>query len=148
MLVAMTAVAGLLLAAPPPAARKGEGIVARPSRYSVADSLDRVEALAKAKGLTVFARIDHAREAARVGLEMRPTRLLVLGSPKAGTPLMKASPTIAIDLPLKVLAWQDREGKVWVGTNSPAYLARRHGLDGELAKSLGGIVALVDKALE
>jgi len=98
----------------------GEGIVRKPSSRSVAETLDRLETILKARGIQVFARIDHAGEAARVGLSMPPTQVLIFGNPRAGTPVMLAAPTAAIDLPLKVLAWQDAVGKVWLGYTDPA----------------------------
>ena len=124
------------------------GIVAKPSKYSVAETINRVESAARAKGIIVFARIDHGGEADKVGLSLRPTQLLILGNPKGGTPLMAAVPGIAIDLPMKVLAWQDADGKVWVGYNSPDYLKRRHGLTDEQAKPLGALGTLIDAALQ
>ena len=131
-----------------PAFAADSGIAAKPSRYSVAETIDRFEAVIKARGLSVFARIDHSGEAARAGLKMRPTQLLIFGNPKSGTPMMLASPSIAIDLPLKVLAWEDEAGKVWLGTNSAAYLQQRHGLSDELAKGLAPVAVLVDEALK
>jgi uncharacterized protein (DUF302 family) len=118
------------------------------SPYSVADTLKRLEAVLKAKNLTVFARIDHSGEAEKIGLKMRATQLIVFGSPKAGTPLMVASPTLAIDLPLKALAWQDADGKVWVSYNSPEYLQRRHQIPDELVKNIAGIGALLEMAVK
>src|SRR5208283_2789923 len=102
----------------------------------------------EARGLAVFGRVDHSGEAERVGLKMRPTRLIIFGSPKAGTPLMVASPTLAIDLPLKALIWEDAEGKVWLSYNSPEYLQQRHDVPGELVKNITGIGALLQKAVE
>lgn len=124
------------------------GLLAKESRRPVAETMDRLEAVVKSKGLTIFARIDHAAEARKAGLEMRPTQLLVFGNPKAGTPLMNAAPSIAIDLPLKALAWQDAQGKVWLGWNDPAMLRQRHGLSEEAARPLGAVAGLVDLALE
>jgi len=122
------------------------GIVDVASSHPVGKSLDRLEALVKAKGITVFARIDHSGEAAKVGLQMRPAGLLIFGNPKAGTPLMNASPSIALDLPLKVLAWEDQKGKAWLSYNSAAYLQKRHGLKDEQTKGLAGLAALVEQA--
>jgi uncharacterized protein (DUF302 family) len=122
------------------------GIIDVASRGGVAQSLDRLEGLLKTKGIMVFARIEHSAEAAKVGLAMRPTALLIFGNPKAGTPLMVASPTMALDLPLKVLAWEDEKGQVWLSYNSPGYLQRRHVLTDEQAQSLAGIAALVQQA--
>lgn len=124
------------------------GIVSRPSRYSVPETLDRLEAAVRAKGVTIFARIDHSGEAQRAGLVMRPTQLLIFGNPKAGTALMNASPSIAIDLPLKALAWEDASGQVWLSFNDPAYLQRRHGLADDLVKPLAAVGVLIDEAVQ
>jgi uncharacterized protein (DUF302 family) len=138
----------MLLGAPASAEERpaDAGIAAVPSKHDVPRSLDRLETILKGKGITVFARIEHSAEAAKVGLAMRPTALLVFGNPKAGTPLMVAAPSVALDLPLKVLAWEDAQGQVWLGYNSPAYLQRRHGLKDDQAKSLAGVSALVEQA--
>jgi len=128
-----------------------EGLVSRPSRYSVPETIDRLAAVLKSKGMTVFARIDHAAEARNVGLEMRPAQLLIFGNPKGGTPLMAAAPTAAIDLPLKALAWEDAERKVWLGYNSPAWLKERHGIlgmDDAIAGLEKALDAMASKALE
>ncbi len=122
------------------------GIADVASQHGVALSLDRLESILKAKGITVFARIDHGAEAAKVGLSMRPATLLIFGHPKAGTPLMIASPSVALDLPLKVLAWEDEKGQVWLSYNSPAWLQRRHGLSEALVKNIAGVVGLVQQA--
>src|ERR1700742_3009753 len=98
------------------------------SPRSVPETLARLETVVRSKGLTILAQIDHSGDAAKAGLSMRPTQLLIFGNAKAGTPLMVASPSIAIDLPLKVLVWQDVSGKVWVSYNSPDYLRQRHRL--------------------
>lgn len=124
------------------------GIVDLPSRYSVPETLARLQSILKEKGVTVFALIDHSGEATKVGLEMRPTQLLIFGSPKAGTPLMVAAPSVAIDLPLKALAWQDAEGKVWLSYNAPEYLQQRHGIPPDLLKNIAGPAALLHKAVE
>jgi uncharacterized protein (DUF302 family) len=124
------------------------GIVSKPSPYSVPETLDRLEAVAKAKGVTVFARIDHSGEAQKVGLSMRPTQLLVFGNPKVGTALMNASRSVAIDLPLKALAWEDETGQVWLSFNSPTYLQQRHGLEDNLVKGIAAVGVLVDEALK
>jgi len=92
--------------------------------------------------------VDHSGEAEKVGLKMRPTQLIVFGSPKAGTPLMVASPTLAIDLPLKALAWEDADGQVWLSYNSPEYLKQRHNVPDELVKNIAGVGALLEKAVE
>ena len=124
------------------------GIIDLPSDCSVPETLARLQSILKEKGLTVFALIDHSGEAEKAGLTMRPTQLLIFGSPKGGTPLMVAAPRLAIDLPLKALAWQDEQGQVWLSYNSPEYLHERHGFSAELLKNIAGIAALVQKAVE
>jgi len=124
------------------------GMIDVPSRYSVPETLARLQSILKEKGVTVFALIDHSGEAEKAGLKMRPTQLLIFGSPKGGTPLMVAAPRLAIDLPLKALAWQDEQGKVWLSYNTPEYLRERHGFPAELLKNIAGIAALVQKAVE
>ena len=118
------------------------------SPYSVPETLRRLESLLQARGLAIFARVDHSGEAEKAGLKMRPTQLLIFGSPKQGTPLMVASPTLAIDLPLKALAWEDASGKVWLSYNTPEYLKQRHNIPDELLKNISGVGALLQKALE
>jgi uncharacterized protein (DUF302 family) len=115
---------------------KGEGIVTIPSSHSVDQTVDKLKGILQAKGITLFALIDHSGEAAKVGMKMRPTKLLIFGSPKGGTPLMLASPSTAIDLPLKILVWEDADGKVWLSYNSPAYLQARHGLPSNLLPNI------------
>jgi uncharacterized protein (DUF302 family) len=110
--------------------------------------LKKLQTILEGRGLKLFALIDHSGEAEKAGLKMRPTQLLIFGSPKGGTPVMVAAPTLAIDLPLKALVWEDAEGKVWVSYNSPEYLQQRHGIPVELLKSISGVGALVEKALE
>jgi uncharacterized protein (DUF302 family) len=127
---------------------KNNGLVHTSSPHSVPETLQRLEDILRAKGMNIFARIDHSEEAAKVGLEMRPTQVLIFGSPKGGTPLMVAAPTLAIDLPLKALVWQDEDGKVWITHNSPAYLQRRHGIREDLLKNIAGAGALIQKAVE
>ncbi|WP_298908872.1 DUF302 domain-containing protein [uncultured Nostoc sp.] len=111
------------------------------------ETIDRFAAIIQAKGITVFARIDQQAEAEKVGLSLCPTQLLLFGSPKAGTPLMVAEPTIALDLPLKVLAWETTDGKVWVSYNDPNYLKQRFSLSDELAKNIAIITPLIHQAL-
>jgi uncharacterized protein (DUF302 family) len=111
-------------------AMAADGLTTIPSSYGPKDTMDRLEAEVKAKGMMVFARIDHAAGAAAVGLSLQPTEVLVFGNAKAGTPLMHAAQTIGIDLPLKVLVWQDESGKTWLSYNDPAWLVKRHGLSG------------------
>jgi len=124
------------------------GLVHLRSPYSVAETLKRLESVLKAKNLMIFARVDHSGEAEKVGLAMRPTQLIIFGSPKAGTPLMVASPTLAIDLPLKALAWEDADGKVWLSYNGPDFLQRRHEIPDELLKNIAGVGAVLEKAIE
>src|ERR1700721_4781198 len=111
------------------------GIIDVPSRYSVPDTLARLQAILKEKGMMVFALVDHSGEAAKAGLEMRPTQLLIFGSPKGGTPLMVAAPRLAIDLPLKALAWRDEKGQVWFSYNSPKFLQNGPGFPTDLLKT-------------
>ena len=118
------------------------------SRYSVSETLGRLEALAKSRGLTVFARINFSGDAQKVGLTMHPAQLLIFGNPKAGTPLMIVSPSIAIDLPLKALAWEAGDGKVWLSYNKPEYLMERHGIPKELLKNISAIGGLVEEAMK
>jgi uncharacterized protein (DUF302 family) len=120
------------------------GLRILPTLHSVADVLNRVQTLARARGLTIFAQIDFSGDAERSGLALRPTGLVILGNPKGGTPLMAAAPTAAIDLPLKVLAWEDEDGKIWVAYNEPEYVQARHGFPADLVKNiaaLGGLAA-------
>ncbi len=126
------------------------GLVTKPSKYSVAETLTRLEGALKSKGMSIFARIDHQAEAEKVGLQIRPAQLLIFGIPKGGTPLMVASPTTAIDLPLKALAWEDASGKVWLSHNSVSYLRSRHDIQSrdDLIKNLeGALDAMTNKAL-
>jgi uncharacterized protein (DUF302 family) len=122
------------------------GMIHLRSLYSVPETLTRLEAILKGKGLNVFALIDHSGEAEKAGLKMRPTHVLLFGSPKAGTPVMLAAPTAAIDLPLKALAWEDADGQVWLSYNSPEYLQQRHRIPDELVKNLAGAGALMEQA--
>jgi uncharacterized protein (DUF302 family) len=124
------------------------GIVNKPSTHSVVDTLGKLQNILEAKGIAVFALIDHSGEAAKVGMKMRPTKLLIFGNPKGGTPLMLAAPSIAIDLPLKILIWQDDHEKVWVSYNTPEYLAERHGLPPHLAQNIGFIESLAANIAE
>jgi uncharacterized protein (DUF302 family) len=138
----------ILLALATSASAEENGIATVPSHHSVSETIDRLESIAKARGLLVFARIDFAADAANAGLKMPPTQLLIFGNPKAGTPLMLASPTSALDLPLKALAWEDAEGKVWVSYSKPEYLKERHGLPDNLVQNIAGVKVLVEKAAE
>ena len=121
-----------------------KGIVRVPSRSSFEETFERLESTVASKGLTVFARVDFSGDAGRAGLEMNPTRMLVFGSPKAGTPLMVASATLALDLPLKVLVSQDNSGKEFLSYNSSEYLKERHNVPEELLKNISGIGSIVD----
>ncbi len=112
------------------------GMVLLPAQGSVADAWTRLDAAVAERGLTVFARIDFAADAAAVGMHLRPTRMLVFGNPRAGTPLLAAAPAAGIDLPLKVLIWEDAQGRVTVGYNSPAWIGARHGVPDELRARL------------
>jgi uncharacterized protein (DUF302 family) len=122
------------------------GIIDMPSNHSVDQTVERLKRILQAKGVTLFALVDHSGEAEKAGMIMRPTKLLIFGSPKAGTPLMLAAPSIAIDLPLKILVWEDSQGKVWMSYNSPAYLQERHGVPQELLKNIAVVEALAVKA--
>lgn len=123
------------------------GLITHASRYSVVETLDRLEAILHAKSITVFARVDHSGEAAKVGLSMPPTQLLIFGNPKGGTPIMLAAPLSAIDLPLKALAWQDTGGKVWLSINDPHYLQSRYDVSEEVLKPIAGLEALILQAI-
>ena len=127
---------------------KGKGIIDTPSNHSVDQTVDKLKGILTAKGVTLFALVDHRGEAEKVGMKMPPTKLLIFGSPKAGTPLMLAAPSIAIDLPLKILVWEDSRGKVWVSYNSAAYLQERHGLPRDLLQSIAVVETLAAKAGE
>jgi uncharacterized protein (DUF302 family) len=129
-------------------ANNASGIIHVPSHHSVDQAVEKLKAILQAKGVTLFALVDHSGEAAKVGMQMRPTKLLIFGSPKAGTPLMLASPSIAIDLPLKILVWEEADGKVWVSYNSPAYLQERHGLPPELLQNIAVVETLAANAAE
>ncbi len=122
------------------------GIVAKPSNHSVDDTVENLKKILQAKGVTLFALVDHSGEAAKVGMKMPPTKLLIFGSPKAGTPLMQAAPTVAIDLPLKILVSEDAQGKVWVSYNTPEYLKERHGLPQDLLQNIAVVETLAAKA--
>ena len=121
-----------------------EGLVLLPTQHTVADILTRTVAIAAARGITVFARIDFSHDAARSQLTLLPTGLVILGNPVAGTPVMAAAPTTAIDLPLKILAFEEVDGRTWVGYNDPRYLQRRHGFPEALLKNLAPIGALAE----
>jgi uncharacterized protein (DUF302 family) len=127
---------------------QSNGLMPVASPYSVDETAKRLQSILAARGLQVFALIDHSGEAEKVGMKMRPTKVLIFGSPKGGTPLMLAAPTLAIDLPLKALIAEDENGKVSITYNSPEYLQQRHGIPEELVKNIAGVGALVAKAVE
>jgi uncharacterized protein (DUF302 family) len=122
------------------------GIVDRPSNHSVDETVERFKSILHAKGVTLFAIIDHSGEAEKAGMKMRPTKLLIFGNPKSGTPLMLAAPRSALDLPLKILVWEDTARKVWISYNSPAYLEKRHGLPPDLTSNIAVIEGLAAQA--
>jgi uncharacterized protein (DUF302 family) len=123
------------------------GMVHLGSPYSVPETLKRLESILQSRGLTVFARIDHSGEAEKVGMKMSPTLLIIFGSPNGGTPVMLASPTLALDLPLKALVWEDAGGKVWVSYNSAEYLKQRHNIPGDLVKNIAVIGPLLQSVV-
>jgi uncharacterized protein (DUF302 family) len=126
-----------------------EGLITIASEFSVKETIDRLASTVTSKGMTVFGRVDHGAGAAQAGMPLRPTEVLIFGNAKGGTPLMQAKQTIGIDLPLKALAWEDADGKVWVTSNDPAWLARRHGLGADVnanVEALRAGLAAVTKA--
>ena len=125
-----------------------QGIMEVSSRHTVDETVERLKAILLARGITLFALVDHSGEAAKAGLTMPPTKLLIFGSPKAGTPLMLAAPSIAIDLPLKILVAEDEAGKVSISYNAPEYLRARHGLPQDLVANIAVVQALAEKAAE
>jgi uncharacterized protein (DUF302 family) len=131
-----------------PVVEKHAGIIDKPSKHSVDETVDRLKDMLKAKGVTMFALVDHSGEAEKVGMKMRPTKLLILGSSKAGTPLMLADPHAALDLPLKILVWEDGEGKVWLSYNSTEFLKERYGLPQDLVQNIAIVETLAVKAGE
>jgi uncharacterized protein (DUF302 family) len=122
------------------------GLVRMACSGSVAAAADRLESLLRSRGILLFARIDFSGDAAKAGLAMRPEQLLVFGNPKGGTPLMVAQPTAGIDLPFKVLFWEDGDGKSWLAYNAPEYLVQRHGLEAAFATNLAALVPLIERA--
>lgn len=127
---------------------KEAGIVTFPSNHSVDETVDRLTNILRSKEVTLFALIDHSGEAAKVGIKMPPTKLLIFGNPKGGTPLMLAAPSIALDLPLKILVAEDTQGKVWISYNSPEYLKERYGLPSDLLPNIAVEATLAAKAGE
>lgn len=124
------------------------GLITLASNQSVDETMGRLQALLDDRGIKVFARVDHSGEAEKVGLNMRPTKVLIFGNPKGGTPLMQAAPTVAIDLPLKALFWEDAEGRAWLTYNDAGYLQSRHGFPAELMANLAGVTAILRMAVE
>jgi uncharacterized protein (DUF302 family) len=133
-------------AAPGAAPVGSPGIAHQASRHSVDQTVDRLKALLAAKGVTLFALVDHGGEAAKAGFEMRPTKLVIFGNPRAGTPLMLAAPMSAIDLPLKLLVWEDDGGRVWISYNTGEYLQKRHGLPDALMPTIAAVEGLAAAA--
>jgi uncharacterized protein (DUF302 family) len=131
-----------------PAATAANGIINKASNHSVDQTVEKLKTFLQSKGVTLFAMVDHSGEAEKVGMKMRPTKLVIFGSPKAGTPLMMAAPSIALDLPLKILVWEDAQAKVWVSYNSPAYLQERHNLPPELLQNIQAVETLATKSAE
>lgn len=127
--------------------KKHEGIVDRSSHHSVDQTVERLKDILLSKGITLFALIDHSGEAEKVGMKMHSTKLLIFGSPKAGTPLMQAAPSIALDLPLKILVWEDDQEKVWISYNSPEFLIERHSLPQEWLPNIAVVEMLVNEAI-
>ena len=125
-----------------------KGIVGLASNHTVDETVARLMSILEAKGITLFAVIDHSGEAEKAGMKMPPTKLLIFGSPKAGTPIMQSAPSAAIDLPLKILVWEDSQQKVWLSWNSPFYLQDRHGFPPELIQNIAVIEQLAVKAGE
>ncbi len=125
-----------------------KGIIDKASRHSFDQTVEKLKEILRSKNLTLFALVDHSGEAARVGMKMRPTKLFIFGSPKAGTPLMLAAPSVAIDLPLKILVWEDAQAKVWVSYNSSVYLEERHGIPHDLLQNIAAVEAMATAAAE
>src|SRR5216684_1660194 len=132
----------------PQAVPSAEGVISKPSPYSVDETIRKIEEVVRGKGLTVFARIDHRAGAREVSLDMQDEQVLIFGNPRAGTPLMVARPLVGIDLPLRVLVWRDSDGRVWVSYQDSAFIAKRFALPGGLEKNIAGVAALVDAALK
>ncbi len=126
---------------------EANGVITLPSPYTVPETLDRLEEILHQKGVRVFARVDHGGEAEKAGLHMPPTQVLIFGNPRGGTPIMLAAPLSAIDLPLKALAWQDADGKVWLSYNDPEYLKERFGFNADLLPPIEGAIGLIKQAV-
>jgi len=127
---------------------RNNGIIDVPSNHSVDQTVEKLKGILAAKGVTLFALVEHSGEAEKAGMKMPPTKLLIFGNPKAGTPLMLAAPSSAIDLPLKILIWEDARRKTWLSYNSPEYLQKRHGLPQELLQNIAAVETLATKAAE
>ena len=138
----------ILLASEALAMQKEEGIVRIPSLHSVDETVDKLKTILQSKGVTLFALVDHSGEAEKVGMKMPPTKLLIFGNPKGGTPLMLAAPSVAIDLPLKILIAEDSQGQVWISYNSAEYLKERHGLPRDLLQNIAVVQTLAAAAGE
>ena len=130
------------------ASNPNNGILSKKSNHSVDETLAKLNQTLQSKGVTIFAVVDHSGEAEKAGLKMPPTKLVIFGNPKGGTPLMLAAPSVAIDLPLKILIWQDVEGAAWVSYNSPSYLQERHGFPKELLQNIAVVEALATAVTE
>src|ERR1700685_3732324 len=127
--------------------KTGKGTISKASKHSVPETLDRVDALLQSRGIKIFVRVDHSGEAEKVGLKMPPTQLLIFCNPKGGTPVVLAASHGGIDFPLKALAWQDADGKVWLSYNDPEYIKKRYGLTDDQIKTIIGIGPLIEQAL-
>ena len=145
---ALVFVVSILLGSEALAVQKKEGIVTIPSHHSVDETVNKLKTILQSKGVTLFALVDHSGEAEKVGLKMPPTKLLIFGNPKGGTPLMLAAPSVAIDLPLKILVAEDAQGKVWISYNSSEYLKERHDLPQNLLPNITVVQALAAAAGE
>ncbi len=131
----------------PLAVPSADGVISKPSPYSVDETIRRLDEVVRGKGLTVFSRVDHHSGAREVGLEMQDEQVLIFGNPRAGTPLMVARPLVGLDLPLRVLVWRALDGRVWASYQDSAFIGKRYGLPDGLEKNLAGVAALVDAAL-
>jgi uncharacterized protein (DUF302 family) len=130
-----------------PQVPSADGVISKPSPYSVDETIRRLDEVVRGKGLTVFSRIDHRAGAREVGLEMQDEQVIIFGNPRAGTPLMVARPLVGLDLPLRVLVWRASDGRVWASYQDGAFIAKRYGLPDGLEKNLAAVAALVDAAL-
>jgi len=131
----------------PQAVPSADGVISKPSPYSVDETIRRLDEVVRGKGLTVFSRIDHRSGAREVGLDMQDEQVLIFGNPRAGTPLMVARPLVGLDLPLRMLVWRASDGRVWASYQDSAFIAKRYGLPDGLEKNVAGVAALVDAAL-